>query len=151
MPPLYEYECKRGHSFERVLPVAEYKTPQHCDCGALGQRVISAPTVFASPEVCYDSPVTGKPITSMKARLDDLARSHCTPYDPEIKKDYTRRIEREQLQLERSVEATVEATIEKMPVRKREQLESELRSGADCAPERQAAPFTTITKVQHGH
>ena len=87
----------------------------------------------------------------MKARLDDLARSHCTPYDPEIKKDYTRRIERQQAALEKSVEATVEATIEQMPARKREQLESELRSGADCAPERQAAPFTTITKVQHGH
>ena len=149
--PLYEYWCSDGHSFERVLPVAEYKTPQYCDCGLLGERIISAPTVFASKDICYDSPIDGRPITSMKARLDDLARNNCTEYDPEIKKDYARRIEREQLQLEKSVEATVEATIEKMPVRKREKLEAELRSGADCAPERQAAPFKTTTKVQHGH
>ncbi len=149
--PVYEYLCQYGHTFERVLPVAEYKSRQFCHCGSIGSKVISAPTVFASKGVCYDSPIDGRPITSMKARRDDLARNNCTEYDPEIKKDYTRRIEREQLQLERSVEATVEATIEKMPVRKREQLESELRSGADCAPERQAAPFTTITKVQHGH
>lgn len=148
---LYEYECPNGHTFERVLRVVDYLLPQMCECGQWGKKIISAPTVFASPDVHYDSPVTGKPITSMKARLDDLARSHCTPYDPEIKKDYTRRIERQQAALEKSVEATVEATIEQMPARKREQLESELRSGADCAPERQAAPFTTITKVQHGH
>ena len=151
MPPLYEYECKRGHSFERVLPVAEYKTPQHCDCGSLGQRIISTATVFASKDICYDSPIDGRPITSMKARLDDLARNGCTEYDPEIKKDYTRRIERQQAALEKSVEATVEATIESMPARKREQLETELRSGADVGPERQAAPFRTTTKVQHGH
>ena len=149
--PTYVYECPREHRFERILRVADYLQPQMCKCGRWGKRVITAPTVFASKDVCYDSPIDGRPITSMKARRDDLARNNCTEYDPEIKKDYARRIEREQLQLERSVEATVEATIEQMPVRKREKLESELRSGADCAPERQAAPFTTITKVQHGH
>ena len=149
--PTYVYECPREHRFERILRVADYLQPQMCKCGRWGKRVITAPTVFASKDVCYDSPIDGRPITSMKARRDDLARNNCTEYDPEIKKDYARRIEREQLQLERSVEATVEATIEQMPVRKREQLETELRSGADCTPERQAAPFTTITKVQHGH
>lgn len=150
--PTYVYECSAGHTFERILRVADYANPQGCDqCGRLGKKVITAPTVFVSKDICYDSPIDGRPITSMRARLDDLARNNCTEYDPEIKKDYTRRIERQQLQLERSVEATVEATIEQMPVRKREQLETELRSGADCAPERQAAPFKTTTKVQHGH
>lgn len=149
--PTYVYLCLDGHYFERILRVADYREPQVCECGMSATKIITPPTVFASKDICYDSPIDGRPITSMKARRDDLARNNCTEYDPEIKKDYTRRIEREQLQLERSVEATVEATIENMPVRKREQLESELRSGADCAPERQAAPFTTITKVQHGH
>ncbi len=149
--PTYVYLCLDGHYFERILRVADYATPQQCDCGKPGTKVITVPTVFASKDICYDSPIDGRPITSMKARRDDLARNNCTEYDPEIKKDYTRRIEREQLQLERSVEATVEATIEQMPVRKREQLETELRSGADCTPERQAAPFVSTTKVQHGH
>mgnify|MGYP000001543302 CR=1 FL=1 len=148
---LYEYECPNGHTFERVLRVVDYLLPQMCECGQWGKKIISAPTIFASTDVCYDSPIDGRPITSMKARLDDLARSHCTPYDPEIKKDYTRRIERQQAALEKSVEATVEATIEQMPARKRERLESELRAGADVGPERQAAPFKTTTKVQHGH
>ena len=149
--PTYVYECPQEHRFERILRVADYLQPQKCECGRWGKRVITAPTVFASKDVCYDSPIDGRPITSMKARRDDLARNNCTEYDPEIKKDYARRIEREQLKLERSVESTVEATIEQMPVRKREQLETELRSGADCTPERQAAPFVSTTKVQHGH
>jgi putative FmdB family regulatory protein len=149
--PTYVYECPNGHTFERILRVAEYLDPQACKCGKWGKKVITAPTVFASKEVCYDSPIDGRPITSMKARRDDLARNNCTEYDPEIKKDYARRIEREQLQLERSVEATVEATIEAMPPRKREKLEAELKSGADVSPERQSAPFTTIKKVQYGH
>ena len=149
--PTYVYSCPKGHVFERILRVAEYAVPQVCECGKMGKKIITAPTVFASKDICYDSPIDGRPITSMKARLDDLARNNCTEYDPEIKKDYTRRIERQQAALEKSVEATVEATIEKMPVRKRERLESELRAGADCAPERQAAPFKSITKVKHGH
>lgn len=149
--PLYEYICEQGHAFERVLPVAEYKAPQHCVCGALGQKIISAPTVFASKDICYDSPIDGRPITSMKARLQDLARSNCVEYDPEIKKDYARRVEREQKHLEKTLDASVEAAVEAMPTRKRERLESELKAGADCVPERQAAPFTTLTKVHHGH
>jgi hypothetical protein len=68
-----------------------------------------------------------------------------------MKKDYHRRIERQQAELERSLEASVEAAIEAMPVRKREKLQEELAGGADVVPERQAAPFKSITKVQHGH
>jgi len=147
----YVYECPNGHTFERILRIADYAKPQKCQCGRRGRKIITAPTVFASKDICYDSPIDGRPITSMKARLDDLARNNCTEYDPEIKKDYARRVEREQVQLERSVEATVEETIQKMPVRKRERLEAELRAGADVAPERMAAPFKTVKKVSHGH
>jgi putative FmdB family regulatory protein len=150
--PIYTYECPRGHIFERILKVADYMDPQMCEmCCGWGKKVITVPTVFTSKDVCYDSPIDGRPITSMRARLDDLARNNCTPYDPEMKTDYSRRVEREQLRLEKSVEATVEAAIEAMPPRKREKLEAELKSGADCTPERQSAPFTTTKKVKYGH
>jgi putative FmdB family regulatory protein len=149
--PTYVYECPRGHTFERILRVADHATPQRCDCGRSSQRIITAPTLFVKQEIRYDSPIDGRAITSMKARRDDLARNNCQEYDPEMKKDYKRRIERQQAALEKSVESTVEATIEQMPARKRERLESELRAGADCAPERQAAPFKSTTKVKHGH
>lgn len=148
--PTYVYECPNGHRFECILPVAQHSRRQRCDCGETGTQVITAPSVFVSKDICYDSPIDGRPITSMRARLDDLARNNCVEYDPEIKKDYARRVEREQADLERRVESTVEAAIEAMPTRKRERLESELKSGAEVTPERQAAPFTTLTKVHHG-
>lgn len=148
--PIYVYSCSRGHQFERILPVAQHSRRQRCDCGEMGVQIITAPSVFVSKDICYDSPIDGRPITSMRARLDDLARNNCVEYDPEIKKDYARRVEREQADLERRVESTVEAAIEAMPTRKRERLESELKSGAEVTPERQAAPFTTLTKVHHG-
>ena len=150
MPPVYDYECSNGHEFERILRVADHAAPQVCDCGAPATKIITAPTLFVRQEIRYDSPIDGRPITSMKARLDDLARNNCVEYDPEIKKDYTRRVEREQVALERSLESTVEATIEAMTARKRERLESELKAGADCVPERQTAPFTTLKKVHNG-
>ena len=44
-------------------------------------KIITPPTVFASKDICYDSPIDGRPITSMKARRDDLARTNCRPYE----------------------------------------------------------------------
>jgi len=56
-----------------------------------------------------------------------MKRNNCTPYDPEQKKDYQRRIDEGNAKLEKKMEATVEAEIEKMPPRKRELLASELK------------------------
>lgn len=129
--PTYAYECDCGSAFDRVLPLAEYQTPQICECGHTAKRVISAPMLaFAQRECVYDSPVDGRPITSWAQRREDLARSGCQEYDPEMKKDYHRRLEREQNALERRVDATIEAEVDKMPARKRETLQSELDHGA---------------------
>jgi putative FmdB family regulatory protein len=135
--PTYEYNCRKGHHFERVLRFADYQTPQQCDCGAEGRRVISLPRLItASPDVRYDSPIDGRPITSMAQRRDDLARSGCREYDPEMKKDADRFRERSQAQLDAHIDETVEREIDKMPTRKRERLDNELKSGADIAVER---------------
>jgi putative FmdB family regulatory protein len=129
---IYEYACKRGHHFERVLSVANYQTPQICECGADSRRIISLPRlVTAAPDIRYDSPVDGRPITSMAQRRDDLARAGCQPYDPEMRKDADRFKARQDAELDRKVDETVEKEFERMPVRKREQLENEIKSGAD--------------------
>lgn len=39
--PIYAYECPDGHAFDRHLPLAEFETPQTCECGEPGNRVIS--------------------------------------------------------------------------------------------------------------
>jgi hypothetical protein len=145
---LYEYICSNGHEFERSLPVAEYRTPQFCECGRKGKRVISAPMLAVVQRECrYDSPIDGRPITSWAQRKEDLARNGCQEYDPGMKQDYHRRIEREDRDIDKKLDATVEAEIEKMPARKREKLMSELDSGATAVPERRSVPISTTRTV----
>ena len=135
--PTYQYECPRGHVFERVLPVAECAAPQNCECGRASERVyLTPPKGYVGREVNFDSPIDGRPITSRKAWKEDMARNGCSEYDPGIKQDYIRRIKRDEEALDKSVDATVDAMIEKMPARKLEKLEGELRSGLDATIER---------------
>jgi hypothetical protein len=95
-----------------------------------------SPSFFLRQDVSYTSPIDGRVISSMAQRKDDLARSGCIEYDPEMKTDYNRRIEREEKQLEAKMEESVNAQIANMPARKREQLNSELSSGVEIATER---------------
>lgn len=145
---IYEYICPCGAEFERMLPVAEYQTPQICECGRKAKRVISAPMLaFAQRECRYDSPVDGRPITTWAERKEDLLRNGCSEYDPEMKKDYHRRLEREQNALERKFDSTIEAEIERMPGRKREKLQNELDSGATAAPVNSSIPRATTVDI----
>jgi putative FmdB family regulatory protein len=137
--PCYEYVCAKGHHFDRSLRVADYATPQECFCGAMGRRIISVPRlVMARPEIRYDSPVTGKPITSMAQRRDDLARHNCREYDPEMKTDAARFRQRQDAALDKSVDEHVERAIAEMPERKREHLINEVAAGATVEVERRS-------------
>lgn len=109
-------------------PEAEeaWKLKQDFDAG---KRIFDAPMFFGIKDVCYDSPIDGSPITSMAARREDLARSGCIEYDPEMRKDYERRIEEGERKLESSVDTLLDKEIAAMPSRKREKLAAELESG----------------------
>lgn len=137
--PTYEYACGCGAMFDRVLPIKDYDKPQTCECGAVARKLVSRPMVFVQPDICYDSPIDGRPITSMQARKEDLARHGCIEYDPGMRQDYQRRIERGEAALEAKIEATVEAEIERMPTEKRERLHNEMLGGMEAVPERRTA------------
>lgn len=93
--------------------------------------------VFVSPDICYDSPVDGKPITSKQKRQEDLARHNCIEYDPGMRQDFDRRVIEDQARLEKGVEASVEEVVSSMPARKREKLTAEIQSGLTPEPVRQ--------------
>lgn len=149
--PIYEYSCKNHHHFERVLPVADYKSKQTCmECGEEGRRIISLPMVRVSQDICYDSPIDGRPITSMAKRREDLARSGCQPYDPEMKKDTDRLRKQEAESLERKFDETVEEAYAKMPTKKKEALASDLLHGADATLTRGTPNLKPITReIKH--
>ena len=111
------------------------------ECWKAKQRLMNgyrgkAPMVFVQPDICYDSPIDGKPITSKHARIEDLARNNCQEYDPGMRQDYDRRVRESEAALEKSVEESIDREISAMPARKRELLQSELAAGADAAPVR---------------
>ena len=138
MPPIYEYQCKKGHKFERFLKIKDYKTPQSCGCGEKAKKLISIPMLNCDmqPWDYYESPVSGRPITSYKERKKDMDEHGCVDYDPGVRTGTTTHMKTEDAKLEKKMDAFVEKAIEEMPVRKKEKLESELNSGADIAYER---------------
>lgn len=101
-----------------------------------GFRMMSAPMIFVSRDICYDSPVDGRPITNKHARIEDLARSGCIEYDPEMKTDYSKRVVESEQKLEKQVDETVERAIATLPARQREKLEAEMQGGLTCEPQR---------------
>lgn len=147
--PTYEYECWRGHVFERVLRVDERDAPQTCKCEAAGRRVILSPPIgFVSQDVHYRSPIDGSPITSRDARREDLKRSGCIEYDPGMKQDYHRRIAEGERALDATVDSTVEAAFERMPAAKKERLANEMTGGLSAEMERGRAGFKTVQPLE---
>lgn len=104
-----------------------------------GKRVLEVPLFFGVRDIHYDSPIDGRPITSMAARREDLARSGCVEYDPEMRKDANRRIQEADEKLDKSVDNLVEAEFARMPSAKKEKLAAELESGLTVEPVRQTA------------
>jgi putative FmdB family regulatory protein len=43
--PIYEYRCKKGHSFEVFQSMSEDPVAECIECGAACERVLSAPAV----------------------------------------------------------------------------------------------------------
>ena len=125
--PLYEYQCGAGHIFERYLTLAHFQNWAPCVCGFIGLQRITAPMmVKVAQDVCYDSPIDGRPITSWSAREEDLKRNHCRPYDPAMKQDAARFREDSQAKVEAAMDETVAEAITKMPTKERAHLYSDL-------------------------
>lgn len=97
------------------------------------------PMFFGIKDIHYQSPIDGREITNMAARRDDLARSGCIEYDPEMRKDTARFRASEDKKLEDSVDTFVEKEWESMPLRKKETLAAELESGIAVETVRQGA------------
>lgn len=109
--PVYEYRCGEGHIFERVLPVSDYLSPQFCECGESGQKVIlHAPKVFSDFEG-YESPATGNWVVGRRAREEDFRASGCRAYETGEREEMVSRQTANDRQLDNVVDAAVEQTL----------------------------------------
>lgn len=73
--PLYDFRCGEGHEFDRLVPLAQFDEPQHCDCGAMAQRLVSAPMVIGD--------YLPKPIMGADGRMHDSRSSYEHSLTPE--------------------------------------------------------------------
>lgn len=124
--PVYEYECSEcGAVQTRLRTVGDRYNAPLCHSQAM-TKLISRTFGYVQGDICYDSPIDGRPITSLQKRLDDLARNNCVEYDPGMRQDHERRVAEDEKRLDSAVDETVERSIAEMPLRKREQLHTEL-------------------------
>jgi len=128
--PTYEFKCTNGHKFDRYLKLRDYQEPQWCVCGAESTKLISIPMITPSFEA-YESPIDGRPITTKKARSEDMKRNGCVPYETGMVENNNQNLRNEELKLEKSLDDTVDSEISKMDSRQHDQLESSLKAGVD--------------------
>lgn len=129
--PIHDFMCPLGHVTEMFVEHGIDGVPC-CRCGSptLATKVfLKFPMSFVQPDICYDSPIDGRIINSKQQRIEDLARSNCVPYDPDMKQDQIKQSIESEKNLEKSLDETIDREIALMPARKKEKLEGELRGG----------------------
>lgn len=133
--PLHDHRCTGcGKIEERFVLLADLDKLQWHNCGdfeAPMQRVFLRPPMgFVQRDVCYDSPIDGRPITTAQARKNDLRRSDCVEFEPGMKQDAARNRAESDKALDRAVDSGVDEFFATAGSRKLEKLEQELRAGA---------------------
>lgn len=126
--PTYLYRCGNRHEITKFFRVKEYVEAVDCEqCDLAAVRVFTPLAVaVVKPDLCYDSPVDGTPITSWAARREDLKRNGCIEYDPEMKKDAARRKRERQDAFEKNIETTAKEAMGRLSPTKRAQLKQEI-------------------------
>lgn len=140
--PLHSFRCPTGHVFDAYQPSDKLDSTMECaQCKAMAEKVFLTPPMgFVRQDVCYASPIDGRPITSHQEHVEDLRRADCVPYEPGIKQDQERKAREREEAVERSIDETVEREIALMPTKKKEKLTAELEGGMTAAPERITPP-----------
>lgn len=141
--PIHSFRCpKSGHVFDALQTLDKLDDTMACgECKEMADKVfLKFPMSFVRQDICYDSPIDGRPITTNQERINDLARADCVPYEPGIKQDQERKKRETEEALERSFDETVEREIAVMPSRKLEKLAAELEGGLTAEPTRVTPP-----------
>lgn len=82
--PTYQAVCMKCGAYIEYIRKADdcYETPDHCDQKS-EKRILSAPMMRAdiAPWDAYESPATGKTISSYAQRREDMKISGCRDYE----------------------------------------------------------------------
>jgi hypothetical protein len=119
--PVYEARCNHcGKLHDYFQNVANYLETPVC-CGEKTEKVIFHAPMGYVENIYYSSPIDGKPITTKQARVEDLKRSGCRPWEgmEQEKKEAKRREAYEEQAADSKMEKAIEQTIREMPEEKK--------------------------------
>src|SRR5258708_13417503 len=134
--PIYAYSCRGcGAQFDRYLPMALCSSLVIHDCAGVGQKIFLPPMVRGDLPG-YTSPIDGRWIEGRRARLEDLRRNNCRPYETGEKEYHERARVQEKARLDAKITEPVQPAFDKMPTRKKELLEQEIAAGATTEVQR---------------
>lgn len=128
--PFYEWGCEKcSVEGEFFAHIDDRNITPRCDvCGGGTSRVISAtPGIVKFPAAGgheYRSPVSGKPITTERARRDDLARTNSRPYEgfEQEKKEAQRRVKADEKKSDAKLDESVRRAYHQLTPTKRRHL-----------------------------
>ncbi len=76
----------------------------------------------------YESPSSGEVVSNYAQRKEDLARTDCVEYDPEMKTEQMNNVKADDAKIDSLVDETVEREFAVMPAIKKEKLVNEMAS-----------------------
>lgn len=124
--PVYQSKCaKCGMVHEYIRKIAECLDTPIC-CGEKTKKVILTAPMGWVENIAYTSPIDGRPITTKQARIEDLKRNNCRPWEgmEQEKKEASRRADIEEKAFDAKLEKTIGETFAAMPSEKKRALES---------------------------
>lgn len=128
--PIYVYKCMNNHTFEKFLKMADADEEQFCACGRPGHKQVTAARVVAD-YAGYECPITGDWIEGRAAHRENLAKHGCRVFEPGEQASAASYVAKQELEMDKAVEATVDEFIATLPVEKRDALASGLDAGLD--------------------
>lgn len=134
--PVHDYRCPTCYKvYEQFVSVKELYTkifacPEHEVPVELERVFLRAPAGFVQKDICYDSPVDGRAVTSKHARIEDLRRNECVEWEPGMRQDAERKRQEAETRLDKALDETVDAAVDVLSTRKKEKLIEETRAGA---------------------
>lgn len=114
--PLYDYQCATCNKVIANVYREYEQRDNGPKCCELTSKIVWLKTpgfMGAGQFEAYLSPIDGRPITSERARRDDLARNNCVPYEDGIKQDQIRHAKQDEADTERLVEKIVSEAAER--------------------------------------
>jgi hypothetical protein len=116
-----KYIFKNGELLEYKDYVEKYGKPQQ-------RRDKGGSTIINKSFDAYESPASGKIISNHHQRNDDMARTGCVEYEPEIKQDYQANIDAGDAKMDEFVDDHVEKSFAAMSTTEKENIHRELEN-----------------------